>query len=1345
MFHKFTDSNIPKCSYRLFSVLSSALTRQAIGFVLGILLTQTASASVGTMLPDFYASPGLSLDRESVATTVEENIDPFSGTLTLHHKDLVIPGNGGMDIVIQRVYNSGSIYHSRTNRVGSAGPNLRELLPRTPYGVGWNLHFGKVTRTPPQVLNKVACHSNTVTETTNVLDNPVFEAPDGTQHILVYNNSPSNGINANMVSRDHWAAYCLTNGAGGLEVISPDGMKYTLDYRKAVPTLYGTPATDYVWYTTKIEDRNGNSINIVYDQTHTTGNYPVFDKVTASNGRTVNFTYSDLTQANKIRLDRIIQAGGHSWKYNFTLLAGGHYLLNGVDRPVNGDWGYTYHNFSTGIAGDNALKTITYPEGGAITYQYDYECFSYLACVLGNTFKSLVVVSKTNGGRDIVPGTWTFSYDDSNTELITTTVTFPGGRYEYMHYGYRYSISHAGNPMLWRVGLLKEKRTYDGSTLLQTETYTYGSSVVISNENYTRPPYSGGLLAVFPNIQDASVIAPLLTTKVIRRDGTNYTTTYANFTANGDNINPHLITETGQATRTNNLDYFGRNDNQNIVHLVDDEAYGNTGNRKITRTFDTDANLRTEDRYGVKTTYTYTGVGDVKTKKNERNNTYTYSNYYRGIARTEIQPAGYSVTRGVRSDGSISFINDGRSNITNYGGDGLQRITSIDPPIGTTANIAWGNFTRSLTRGSHTQIITYDGFGRPSCQQTENIYIDIDYNVLGQKSFESYPSTSCNTTIGTTFAYDTLDRLKRITHEDNKFKALVYLSNNLVHETNERSKVIVYGYRSYGSPDEKHLIRITSPVGPTVIGKNLIGQMTSVSQGGATRTFSYSNTTNPFLYSESNPETGTTVYGRDIVGNMINRRVQNSAITTFVYDAHERLDYINYPAGMPDTDYVYDGNDNLERIDQIGGDSLKGFIYDENNNLKREHHDISGRGYLIHYSYDGLDFLETMTYPSGKVISFNPDDLGRPTKVGPYVNSISYHRNGVPSSVSHANGKTTTMSLDNRQRVFDLNVNGGVGGYTVQTRYGYQGNNNIAHIIDFRDRSQDMVFDYDSIDRLDAANGPWGTGNVIYTTKGDIAQKKLGTQNIVYVYSASGFGKLTGLGGSIGATFGYDVYGNVSSKTGGWIYDYDHAGNMEEVKKSGQVLRSYKYDGLNNRVLTTKNGETTVHIYTKAGILLADHLDSDGVAIREYAYLDDKLIATVKKDSGTNPLVITENVIGQSFGFGFGSNSHQVSVRLFSPQSEESAELCLTGYDINSATEASVRLNGVLLGYLPTGSPNALTSQKCFAIAEGQLNTAFNYFEIGQSTPGAIWGVRIDSYEISSSAGYMPAILQILD
>jgi len=62
-------------------------------------------------IPDYYEEPGFSpfrvSDGDQVAEgdhSVDEVIDPFGGGLQLQYTDMVIPGNGGLDIIVRRTY-----------------------------------------------------------------------------------------------------------------------------------------------------------------------------------------------------------------------------------------------------------------------------------------------------------------------------------------------------------------------------------------------------------------------------------------------------------------------------------------------------------------------------------------------------------------------------------------------------------------------------------------------------------------------------------------------------------------------------------------------------------------------------------------------------------------------------------------------------------------------------------------------------------------------------------------------------------------------------------------------------------------------------------------------------------------------------------------------------------------------------------------------------------------------------------------------------------------------------------------------------------------------------------------
>lgn len=115
------------------------MQRRIVHSILGIsfasvlaILPTIGLANVRSQMPDPYAEPGLNPFRDQVSANASEFIDPFSGVLHLRHVDLFIPGNGGLDIKIQRTYNSNAVYLSRKTPANIA-PNLTQHPARTPY------------------------------------------------------------------------------------------------------------------------------------------------------------------------------------------------------------------------------------------------------------------------------------------------------------------------------------------------------------------------------------------------------------------------------------------------------------------------------------------------------------------------------------------------------------------------------------------------------------------------------------------------------------------------------------------------------------------------------------------------------------------------------------------------------------------------------------------------------------------------------------------------------------------------------------------------------------------------------------------------------------------------------------------------------------------------------------------------------------------------------------------------------------------------------------------------------------------------------------------------------------
>ena len=214
-------------------------------------------ADAESVLPDFYSEPGFHQWRDEVST-VNESIDPFSGSLRLSYVDMVVPGNGGLDIVVRRTYSS-NIWLSRPNP-WSIAPTPTVLLPRTPTGVGWTIHFGRVVRNerdPSEGPDFGICAKYNSEPGDTTLNNGVLELPDGSQATLAVSATEV----ADFITQNNWVANCKEEG-NGLIVHSPDGLKYTMDHLVAAfEEVTYTTRTNRAWYPTRIEDGNGNFKN----------------------------------------------------------------------------------------------------------------------------------------------------------------------------------------------------------------------------------------------------------------------------------------------------------------------------------------------------------------------------------------------------------------------------------------------------------------------------------------------------------------------------------------------------------------------------------------------------------------------------------------------------------------------------------------------------------------------------------------------------------------------------------------------------------------------------------------------------------------------------------------------------------------------------------------------------------------------------------------------------------------------------------------------------------------------------------------------------------------------------
>jgi len=317
-------------------------------------------------------------------------------------------------------------------------------------------------------------------------------------------------------------------------------------------------------------------------------------------------------------------------------------------------------------------------------------------------------------------------------------------------------------------------------------------------------------------------------------------------------------------------------------------------------TYDSNGNLLSENKFGVTTQFTYTAEGDIATKRDARGNTITYSQYKQGIPQSEVHPESVTIARVVDNAGNVTSQTDGEGAVTTYAFDGLNRLKAIVHPTGNPVSITWGQNSRVVQRAPYREFTTFDAYGRTVSVQLDggasgSIVQTSQYDPVNRKIFSSY----FNQAAGTLYQYDPLGRIFSTSNVAKPAPSGLFtvaggsrtsrFAFSTVQNTNERGLTYEMDYRGYGDPDHLDLLQIIAPdpAANVVFTRNGLGQPLTVQQAGQTRSNVYD--ASYFLTQASNPETGTTLYGRDEVGNMISRQVGNSGITPYSYDGRNRL------------------------------------------------------------------------------------------------------------------------------------------------------------------------------------------------------------------------------------------------------------------------------------------------------------------------------------------------------------------------------------------------------------------------------------------------------------------------
>ena len=1152
-----------------------------------------------------------------------DHTDFYTGATTFLVTDVSLPGNSDLTVALQRslaAYDDGvnrpPPYPSWTNFEVPYLSGIYKSLSshdddegwQTSYSGGTTLQRCSIPSTGPEVTQS----SGKLGEWTSqdYWRGIHLYRPGGQQEPLaiLWSSDPSHPTDGGTyywATKNHWHFSCLPttkNAAGGEGFlgIAPDGTRYWFDWLVEWRTaetlekeeLFGDgitelDRTEYRMLVTRIEDRFGNWVSYTYSGKNLVG-------ISANDGRQLTMTY---TTTQPIRISSVSD-GTRTWTYSYTdgvevtfpdsttwhATASG----PGIQRhdPIDcssenarysGSYNITIQH-RTGAVGNFSFAPLRRGISHADWRQIDY-------CPKAPRYiDNIALQAKSLSGPELANSTWSITYGPANgcyaehdPECTTSSPTTrfvdvngPDSTFVRYTFGNKYRDSD---------GMLTRIRTGTSiSNVLRDEQFTW--------ETILAPGYGtgGGYL---------SGIKRLEKTRTTVQQGTTYNKTNSDWDAFH---NPQTVQESGPngGSRTTQYTYY----NNKSIWVVGQIASETSPGMSISRTFNSSGSVASVSRSGVTTSYTYHADGNLATVTYPRSLVHSFSTYKLGLPRSESQPDGVQITRVVNDHGYLVSETNGEGHTTGYAYDVMGRVSAIDYPRGHDATVVHTPLRTTITRGPLVETTDFDGLRRPIRSEVGGIATEYAYDAYSRRTFESNPGAS----IGTHYEHDVLGRTTKITNPDGSYRTFQYPGATLV-VRDERANETTYTYRAYGNPERKALIGIAAPVpaASVSIGRLPNDLVSSVTQGGFTRTFTYD--TRNYLKTEAHPELGTITYVRDAAGNVTSRTI-GGAQTTYGYDGHNREVSTAYPDSTPSVAKTYSKTGKLESVSTSVASRV--LAYDANDNLTQESLTTGGQVLAADYSYNGNDQLATITYPvSGTVITYTPDALGRPTEVSGYVTSVTYWPSGLPHEITYANGIITEYEQNSRLWPSAFRVRKS-SAYYLSSDYLYDPAGNLTAIDDSVEPGMNRTLGYDAINRLTGANGSWGTGTIAYDGAGNITNQSLGS--FLLNYSYDGQNRLTGISGSQAKTYGYDLRGNIAA-SGGKSFVYDAVPNLVCANCGAADEVTYAYDGLQKRVEVTKIGTMTYEFHSVNGDLLVTYAPSDAGKVTEYFYLAGKRIA----------------------------------------------------------------------------------------------------------------------------------------
>jgi RHS repeat-associated protein len=1036
--------------------------------------------------------------------------------------------------------------------------------------------------------------------------------------------------------------------------------------------------------------------------------------------------------------------------------------------------------------GGNQLTSVTDSYGRTLTFTYYSGLLPFIqtvttpdSLVLTFTYNSFGLIDTVSYNTSPVTSK-TYHYGASGFANLLTSITDENGNayasWTYDGYGRALTSQLAGGADLTTV-------VYDDSTGKRTVTNGLGQPLVYTLVNFNNT----SKITRIDRTGTSTVSAGFETFTydangylATARNWNGYTTAYTN-NAHGD---PTTIVEASgnPLARTTTIAY-----DSTWVHLPASAA---TPGLTTSFTYDTGGNLLTK-------TLTDTTTQSVPYSTNGQTRTwnYTWSNFLPHTAQT---PNGNTTTFTYDSTGALVNTQNPLSQstqITSHTGGGLP-LTSIDPNgVTTTLTYSPRNWLLTATvataSGNRTTTNAYDAVGsllsvtQPDGSVLTNTYDtahrltkvtdsfgnsqNLTLDALGDVTASNIKNPSNVVTKTDAATFDSLGRKKKDTNGAGFNTLYSYDGNSNLTTYNPPYQGNTY----YRDALDRTYQESVSPYGSILTTWDAHDRpLTVTARNGAVTSYVYDGFGDKIQ--ETSPDRGTTVYYYDGDGNLTSKTDALSVVTNYTYDALDRMLTTSYPASASENvTYTYDqtgtgfafGIGRLTTVTDMAGTLTRS--YDERGNLITDKRTNGGTVLTTTYGYDAASRVASITYPSGLVVTYVRDAMGRITSVSgqpsgapsatTLASSVTYAPFGPWLGLTYGNGIVETVT---RNTVYQLLTLKDIGTATAQNlTYTIHPQIGLAYAYtDGLSSTNNYTFPYDALYRGFQLYASGLTLAYNYDANGN--RTSVPQQSLTYTYAANSNRLATIVQSGTTTTVTTDARGSITAFSPGYgtagvtTLNYNNGGRLTSVASASGTLGSYVYDSSGRRFSKTVGSATTLFTHSPGSVLLEE---STGGAPLDYIYLNDRPIATLSGSTFTYlhgsqlgaPQVMTnagQTVLGRLSTLPFGetrSTSGSFTVNLRMPGQYYDAE---TGFSHNVNRDYFPALGRYLqadpVGIFQTRNEGGMNPYLYVNARPMDLMDPLGLTSAGTSGPD-IWNAFLNGY--GGIPGFGPVLYQNLN